>query len=61
MDLILVDIGLESEIQIGDEVILFGKPEDNAVTVYDICKLIETIPYEVTCWISSRVPRIYIK
>jgi alanine racemase len=61
MDLILVDIGLNNEIQVGDEVILFGKPEANAMTIYDICKLIETIPYEVTCWISSRVPRVYIK
>ena len=61
MDLIHVDIGLESEIQVGDEVILFGKPGENAFTVYEICKLIETIPYEVTCWISGRVPRVYIK
>ena len=61
MDLILVDVGVDSEVQVGDEVILFGKPGANAMTVYDICKLIETIPYEVTCWISGRVPRVYIK
>lgn len=60
MDLVLVDIGLNDEIQIGDEVILFGKPAANAMTVNDICKLIDTIPYEVTCWISGRVPRVYI-
>lgn len=61
MDLIHVDIGLDSEIQVGDEVILFGKPEENAFTVNEICNLIGTIPYEVTCWISKRVPRVYIK
>lgn len=61
MDLIHVDIGLECEIQVGDEVILFGKPGENAFTIDEICKLIATIPYEVTCWISKRVPRVYIK
>lgn len=59
MDLILVDIGKDCEIQIGDEVTLFGKPEENAFTVYDVCRIIDTIPYEVTCWISRRVPRVY--
>lgn len=60
MDLILVDIGNDREIQVADEVILFGKPEENAFTVYDICQLLDTIPYEVTCWVSKRVPKIYI-
>lgn len=60
MDLIMADIGMEDNIEIGDEVILFGKQEQNAFTVTEICQLLDTIPYEVTCWISKRVPRIYI-
>lgn len=59
MDLILIDIGKDQSIQIGDEVILFGRSEQNAFTVNEICQLIDTIPYEVTCWISKRVPRKY--
>ncbi len=59
MDLILADIGDNDSIEVGDEVILFGRPEENAFTVYDICTLIDTIPYEVTCWVSKRVPRVY--
>ena len=61
MDLILINIGQDTNINIGDEVILFGKKEDNNFTVNEICDLIDTIPYEVTCWISKRVPRYYIK
>jgi len=61
MDLVMVDIGMEDNIQIGDEVILFGRQEENAFTVNEICQLLDTIPYEVTCWVSKRVPRIYIK
>jgi alanine racemase len=60
MDLIHVNLGEDKTIQIGDEVILFGREKDNAFTVTEICRLISTIPYEVTCWISRRVPRAYV-
>ncbi|MFZ5518821.1 MAG: alanine racemase [Candidatus Zhuqueibacterota bacterium] len=60
MDLILVDVGLNDVVEIGDEVILFGRTEDHAFTVNEICNITGTIPYEVTCWVSSRVPRVYI-
>ena len=60
MDQILVDLENDSDVKVGDEVILFGANKDNAITVYDICKLLKTIPYEVTCWVSKRVPRYYI-
>ncbi len=61
MDLIMINIGAEDNIQVGDEAILFGSQEDNAFTVREICQSIDTIPYEVTCWISKRVPRVYLK
>jgi len=60
MDLVMADIGMEDDIQIEDEVILFGGKEKNAFTIKEICQLLDTIPYEVTCWISKRVPRVYI-
>jgi alanine racemase len=59
MDLIMVDLGLDNDIDVGDEVILFGTNNDEEFSVYDICRLVDTIPYEVCCWISQRVPRIY--
>ena len=59
MDLILVDLGDNKTIQEGDEAILFGREEDNAFTVNEICSMLGTIPYEITCWISKRVPRRY--
>ncbi len=61
MDLILVDLGEEHAVQVNDEVVLFGKNSDNAFTVEEICQLLNTIPYEVTCWVSKRVPRYYVK
>ncbi len=56
MDQILVNLG-DDLYPAGEEVILFGKER---VTVNDIAVLAGTIPYEITCNISKRVPRIYI-
>lgn len=60
MDQILIDVGKDFDGKIGDEVILFSpKTKANDFTVMDICNIINTIPYEVCCWVSRRVPRIY--
>ena len=59
MDLILIDLGDDEHIRVNDEVILFGGKENDNFTVAEICEIVDSIPYEVTCWISKRVPRIY--
>lgn len=57
MDWIMVELGINSKIKVNDEVILFGKeyPADN------LSEIIGTIPYEITCSVSSRVQRVYTK
>jgi len=60
MDLIHADLGAETSVQPGDEVVLFGKQGSAEVSVYEICEKLQTIPYEVCCWIAARVPRIYV-
>jgi len=59
MDQCMFDItGLEG-VEEGDEIILFGRPEDG-VTADDLTDIMGTINYEVICAVSSRVPRIYL-
>ncbi len=58
MDQIMVDVGLNTEIEVGDDVILFGSEN---LTAWDIAKLLNTIPYEICCNVSARVPRVYIR
>lgn len=55
MDWIMVDIGMNSGIKVGNEAEIFGKnyPADN------LSELMGTIPYEITCGITGRVQRIY--
>ncbi len=45
---------------LGDEVVLMGKQKNSEVSAEEISRLCYTIPYEVVCWISKRVPRVYI-
>ncbi len=61
MDQIMVDLGPESDIRPGEEVVLFGRQGDEEVSVYSICEKLQTIPYEVTCWVSARVPRVHTR
>ena len=59
MDQCMIDLGPESDIQLYEKVTLFG-PDKKGPNAEDIARLSGTIPYEVTCSINKRVPRIYI-
>ncbi|KAA3618801.1 MAG: alanine racemase [Calditrichaeota bacterium] len=59
MDLTMFDLGPEAIDQPGDEVILLGGEGDASVQMQEFCRALDTIPYEITCQISRRVPRIY--
>jgi len=59
MDYTMVDIS-KVEARLGDEVVLFGRQRGAEIRIEEIATLCSTISYEVTCWISPRVNRIYI-
>lgn len=61
MDQCMIDITDIKDVKLGDEVILMGEHDGLKFTADDIAELIGTISYEVTCMISKRVPRVYIK
>lgn len=58
MDQCMIDVTDVNNIDIGDEVILFG---DSLVTADDVAAKLGTINYEVVCMVGKRTPRIYIK
>ena len=60
MDQTMVDLGPETTVQVGDEVVLIGRSGDEEITVDEWARMLGTITYEVTCQINSRVERIYI-
>jgi alanine racemase len=59
MDQTMVDIGPDGTAYNGDDVLLFGEHEGQAVALESLCAAIGTIPYEVLCLIADRVPRVY--
>ncbi len=59
MDHIMVDIG-DSEVTVGDEVVLLGGQGDEEVSADEWAEVLETIAYEVVCGIGPRVPRRYL-
>lgn len=56
MDQLMVDVTDIPNVALQDEAIIFGDAELPIEVVADWC---ETIPYEILCNISKRVPRIY--
>jgi alanine racemase len=59
MDYMMVSLGENSRgVQIGDEVIILGGQK---ITMEEFGKVCKKIPYEITCDISKRVPRIYLR
>jgi alanine racemase len=59
MDLTLVDVTDVSEVSAGDEVVLIGTQAGQSVSAEEVAVETGTISYEITCGISSRVPRVY--
>lgn len=58
MDQMMLDVTDIPQVSVGDDVTLYGG--NGPVSVEKIAKKLNTIPYEVTCAISSRVPRVYL-
>jgi alanine racemase len=60
MDQIMVDLGPDSEIQVGDEAVLYGRQGVEQISIIEVSRNLQTIPYEVTCSVTKRVPRVHL-
>jgi alanine racemase len=58
MDQCMINLGPETDIKRWEPVTIFGGPTHNAA---DIAAELGTIPYEITCNINKRVPRVYYR
>ena len=55
----MVNLGPETDLNVGDEVVLIGKSGSEEITCDEWVEKLGTITYEVTCQINSRVERVY--
>ncbi|WHH61247.1 alanine racemase [Petroclostridium sp. X23] len=62
MDQCMIDItGISGNVEVGDDVVLFGKQKDMEILSDDLASLIGTINYEIISSVARRVPRYYIR
>jgi alanine racemase len=61
MNLTAVDVTNIPGVAVGDEAILIGKSAACRIDVTEHAQLAATIPYEILCNISSRLPRTYVE
>ena len=60
MDMVMIDVTTVSDVTVGDEVVIIGQQGGETITAKDIAEWTGTIPYEILCAISPRVPRRYL-
>ncbi len=61
MDQTMVDVTGIPGVAIGDEVVLLGSQGARSIDAWDLADLTSSIPWEVLCAISARVPRVVVE
>jgi alanine racemase len=61
MDQAMADLGHGAKAAEGDEAIVFGMKGGEGIPGEELCSLLGTIPYELTCMVGARVPRVYVE
>jgi alanine racemase len=59
MDQFLVDVS-DTPVEVGETITLLGRDGDEVVTAEELARTVDTINYEITTRVPSRVPRVYI-
>jgi alanine racemase len=61
MDNVTVDLGGETDVSVGDEVVLIGRQRDERILAEEVARRLDTINYEITCGLSPRVRRLHVR
>jgi len=61
MDQCMIDVTGIDDVNVGDEVVLFGEQMGAFISIDELAEKLGTINYEIVCMISKRVPRVYTK
>jgi len=60
MDLIMIDVSQLPHAVVGDEVVLMGRQGDEEIRCAELAERADTITWEITTRIGSRVQRVYV-
>ncbi|HBR16129.1 MAG: alanine racemase [Deltaproteobacteria bacterium RIFCSPLOWO2_12_FULL_43_16] len=59
MDITMLDVTHIKGVSVGDEAVIIGKQGNDEIKVDELAEKAGTIPYEILCGITSRIPRVY--
>jgi alanine racemase len=60
MDLMMIDVSKIDNVQVGDEAVLMGIQGDAEIPCAELAEKADTITWEITTRVGSRVPRVYV-
>jgi alanine racemase len=60
MDQTLVDVTEVPGVGLGDEVVIYGRQGEQQISVEEMARRVDRIPYELTCCIGRRVRREFV-
>jgi alanine racemase len=60
MDQSMIDLGPDTNVHVGDEVVLIGKSGEDEITCEEWAQILQTNTYEVACQINARVERVFV-
>jgi alanine racemase len=61
MDNVTVALGPDTEIEVGEEVVLIGAQGEERILAEEVARRLDTINYEVTCALAPRVRREHLR
>ncbi|MBA2256611.1 MAG: alanine racemase, partial [Thermoleophilaceae bacterium] len=61
MDNVTIDLGTETDVVPGDPAVLIGRQDGERIACEEVARRIDTINYEVTTALTSRVARRYVR
>jgi alanine racemase len=60
MDNVTVSVGPDTDVSVGDEVVLIGAQGEERILAEEVARRLDTINYEVTCALTPRVRRQHV-
>jgi alanine racemase len=61
MDNLTIDLGESTDVEVGEPVTLIGAQGSERILCEELARRLGTINYEITCGVSPRVPRAYLR
>ena len=61
MDLMMIDVSMIDNVQVGDEVVLMGRDANEEISCAELAERAGTITWEITTRVGSRVRRVYVE